>query len=168
MARGRPKLVAMRIAAVLLALTFATGQALADPPPSPQAARAEITAVVGRMQDAWNRGDFDGYMQGFWNPGVQFVSGGRIITGWQSVLDHYRRDYATPETRGRLAFCDLDIQVLAPDAAQLVGHYDLERPDRPQHGVNTRLFRRIDGRWVIVLNHVSSRDPPGEPYCPAR
>jgi uncharacterized protein (TIGR02246 family) len=158
----------MRAAAVLLVLTLGAGQpALAAAATASEDARAQILAVVANMQDAWNRGDFDGYMQGFWNPGVEFVSGGRIITGWQAVLDHYKRDYATPQQRGRLAFCDLDIQVLAPDAAQLVGHYDLERPDHPQHGVNTRLFRRIGGRWVIVLNHVSSREGPGEPYCPA-
>ncbi len=126
----------------------------------------QIRAVVAGMQDAWNRGDFEGYMRGFWNPGVRFVSGGRILLGWQATLDHYRRDYDTPDKSGRLTFCDLDIQMIAPDAAQLVGHYDLERPDKPQHGVNTRLFRKIGGRWVIVLNHVSSLDPPGERYCP--
>jgi uncharacterized protein (TIGR02246 family) len=147
--------------AVLLTLCLAA----ALPAWAAEDAPAQIRAVVGRMQDAWNRGDFEGYMQGFWNPGVRFVSGGRITTGWQAVLDHYRRDYATPRTRGRLAFCDLEIQMLAPDTAQLVGHYDLERAEKPQHGVNTRLFRKIDGRWVIVLNHVSSQDPPGAPYC---
>ncbi len=151
--------------ALLLALCAAIawaacGSASADDPP------ADIRAVIGRMQDAWNRGDFEGYMQGFWNPGVTFVSGGKIITGWQATLDHYKRDYATPERRGRLTFCDLQVQMLAPDAAQLVGHYDLERPVSPQHGVNTRLFRRIGGRWVIALNHVSSLDPPGVRQCP--
>lgn len=129
---------------------------------------AQIRAVVARMQDAWNRGGFDGYMQGFLNPGVRFVSGGRITTGWQAVLDHYKRDYATPQTRGHLTFCDLQIEMLGPAVAQLVSHYDLERADMPQHGVNTRLFKKIDGRWVIVLNHVSSKDPPGAPYCATR
>ena len=153
----------MRAASLLPLLVLVAGPAAAA---SADEATTQIRAVVAGMQDAWNRGDFEGYMQGFWNPGVTFVSGGRIITGWQATLDHYKRDYATPQARGRLTFCDLDIQLLAPDAAQLVGHYDLERPEQPQHGVNTRLFRRNDGRWVIVLNHVSSRDPPGPPYCP--
>ena len=151
----------MRALIVALAIAAAWPSAAEDAP-------AQIRAVITRMQDAWNLGDFDGYMRGFWNPGVRFVSGGKLITGWQATLDHYKRDYATPEQRGRLTFCDLDIQMLAPDAAQLVGHYDLERPEHPQHGVNTRLFRKIGGRWVIVLNHVSSLDPPGQPYCMGR
>jgi len=25
-------------------------------------------------------------------------------------------------------------------------------------GINTRLFRQIDGRWVIALNHVSASE----------
>ena len=154
------------IALTLVAALAWTGCAAAAAPAAEDPA-ADIRAVIFRMQDAWNRGDFEGYMQGFWKPGVTFVSGGRIITGWQATLDHYKRDYATPERRGRLTFCDLQVEMLAPDAAQLVGHYDLERPDAPQHGVNTRLFRRIGGRWVIALNHVSSLDPPGRRQCPA-
>ena len=49
--------------------------------------------------------------------------------------------------------------MLAPDAAQLVSRYTLDRPQNPQDGVNTRLMRKVEGRWVIALNHVSSKEP---------
>jgi hypothetical protein len=55
-----------------------------------------------------------------------------------------------------LHFYDLKIDMLAPDAAMLVGRYHLEKPEHPQEGINTRLFRKIGGRWVIAMNHVSS------------
>ena len=120
----------------------------------------EIRALIARMEAAWNSGDFEGYMAGFQNPGVVFVSGGRIQDGWQGTLDHYVRDYGgAPERRGALHFYDISIELLAPDAAMLVSHYHLERPERAQEGINTRLMRKIDGRWVIALNHVSSYDP---------
>ena len=48
--------------------------------------------------------------------------------------------------------------MLGPDAAQLISRYRLEGGGRPQDGINTRLMRKVDGRWVIALNHVSSRD----------
>jgi hypothetical protein len=113
------------------------------------------------MQEAWNRGDFVGYMQGFKNPGVIFVSGGRFQGGWQGTLEHYIRDYGgSPATRGTLRFYDIQIELLAPDAAQLISRYELLRPQHPQYGINTRLMRKIDGRWVIALNHVSSSDTP--------
>jgi hypothetical protein len=52
--------------------------------------------------------------------------------------------------------------MLAPDAAQLISRYQLDRPQDPQDGINTRLMRKRDGQWVIALNHVSSREAPRE------
>ena len=110
------------------------------------------------METAWNRGDFRGYMQGFKNPDVTFVSRGRFKGNWQSTLDDYVRNYGgSPEPRDRLHFWDSRIDFLAPDAAQLISRYRLDRPENPQDGINTRLMRKVDGRWVIALNHVSWR-----------
>jgi uncharacterized protein (TIGR02246 family) len=119
--------------------------------------RAAILNVIAEMQAAWNRGDFRGYMAGFKNPDVTFVSGGRFQDGWQGTLDHYVRDYgASPETRGTLRFYDMKVDLLGPDAAMLIGRYHLRRPKRQMEGINTRLFRKVGGRWVITMNHVSA------------
>jgi uncharacterized protein (TIGR02246 family) len=124
------------------------------------AEEAQIRAVIADMEAAWNRGDFRGYMAGFKNPDVVFVSRGEIQRDWQGTLDHYVRDYGgAPEQRGRLHFSDIRIEMLCPDAAQLISRYRLERPFDPQDGINTRLMRKVDGRWVIALNHVSSKEP---------
>jgi ketosteroid isomerase-like protein len=121
--------------------------------------RAEIFATVQKMEDAWNRGDFRGYMAGFKNPDVVFVSGGRFQDGWQSTLDHYIRDYGgSPERRGKLHFYNMKVDLLAPDAAMLVGQYRLVRGARVTEGVNTRLFRKVSGKWLITMNHVSAYD----------
>jgi homoserine O-acetyltransferase/O-succinyltransferase len=123
--------------------------------------RAAILAVIQNMQDAWNRGDFRGYMQGFKQPDVIFVSNGRFQDGWQGTLDHYIRDYgASAAARGALRFYDIQVEMLAPDAAQLISRYELIRPHRPQYGINTRLMRKVEGRWVIALNHVSASETP--------
>jgi uncharacterized protein (TIGR02246 family) len=143
----------------LIGLLAGAGAACATPAET-ATADAEIRAVIALMEAAWNRGDFAGYMEGFWNPGVVFVSGGRFQDGWQGTLDHYVRDYGgAPERRGTLHFDIVTIELLAPDAALLISNYQLERPEHPQVGINTRLMRRIDGRWVIAMNHVSSYDP---------
>jgi uncharacterized protein (TIGR02246 family) len=154
-----------RLTGVALALSGALACAVAAaptaPPPSGEREKAAILLVIQGMQDAWNRGDFRGYMQGFKNPDVIFVSGGRFQDGWQGTLDHYIRDYgSSPETRGQLHFYDIRIEILAPDAAQLISRYELLRPQHPQFGINTRLMRKVDGRWVIALNHVSSSETP--------
>jgi ketosteroid isomerase-like protein len=126
---------------------------------SPSSDRAEILSTVHRMEQAWNRGDFRGYMAGFKNPDVVFVSGGKFQQGWQGTLDHYVRDYGgSPERRGRLHFYNMKVDVLAPDAAMLIGQYRLERGPRVTEGVNTRLFRKVRGHWLITVNHVSAYD----------
>ena len=147
--------------ALLLSLAApAAGTAAQDAPVPASEEEVAIRAVIAGMEAAWNRGDFAGYMQGFLNPGVVFVSNGRVQDGWQGTLDHYVRDYGgAPERRGALHFYDIRIQMLAPDAAMLVSSYRLERPEHAQQGMNTRLMRKIGGRWVIALNHVSSYDP---------
>jgi uncharacterized protein (TIGR02246 family) len=129
------------------------------PAPDEEAEKAAIREVVARMEAAWNRGDFEGYMAGFKKPDVVFVSRGEFQRDWQGTLDHYVRDYGgDPARRGRLRFWDLRIEMLSPDAAQLIGRYRLEGGGRPQDGINTRLFRKVGGRWVIALNHVSSKE----------
>ena len=122
-----------------------------------EAEKQAISDVIGRMEAAWNRGDFRGYMQGFANPDVVFVSRGEFQKDWQGTLDHYIRDYGgAEERRGKLHFFDIRIEMLGPDAAQLISRYRLDRPENPQDGINTRLMRKRDGQWVIALNHVSS------------
>ena len=126
---------------------------------SPQAERTAILSTVRSMEAAWNRGDFRGYMAGFKNPDVVFVSGGKFQDGWQGTLDHYVRDYGgSPERRGHLHFYNMKIDLLASDAAMLIGQYRLERGPRVTEGVNTRLFRRVHGHWLITMNHVSAYD----------
>ena len=127
-----------------------------------------ILKVITDMQDAWNRGDFRGYMQGFKNPDVIFVSGGRFQDGWQGTLEHYVRDYGgASERRGTLRFHDIQIELLAADAAQLISQFELVRPEHPQYGINTRLLRKLDGRWLITVSHVSAQEKPVEQKTPA-
>jgi ketosteroid isomerase-like protein len=145
----------VRLAAPLIAFAVAASPAAATPVQQ----RVAILKVIHRMEAAWNRGDFRGYMAGFANPDVVFVSAGKFQDGWQGTLDHYIRDYGgSAERRGQLHFYNMKVDLLAPDAAMLVGQYRLVRGTRVTEGVNTRLFRKIKGQWLITMNHVSAYD----------
>ncbi len=78
-------------------LILAAAALLAGPVPRASADEAAdkeaIRAVIARMEAAWNRGDFRGYMEGFANPDVIFVSRGEFQKDWQGTLEHYVRDY---------------------------------------------------------------------------
>ena len=134
---------------------------------SPQAERAAILDTIHSMEAAWNRGDFRGYMAGFKKPDVVFVSGGKFQEGWQGTLDHYVRDYGgSAERRGKLHFYNMKVDLLGPDSAMLIGQYRLERGPRVTEGVNTRLFRKVSGKWLITMNHVSAYDVTPTPTAP--
>ena len=146
--------------AALLVLLLVAAACAREPAFDPAVEERAIRQVIADMEAAWNRGDFRGYMAGFKNPDVVFVSRGQFKGDWQRTLDDYVRNYGgAPERRGRLHFSDIRVEFLAPDAAQLISRYRLEGGGRPQDGINTRLMRKVDGRWVIALNHVSSREP---------
>ncbi len=150
------------LAGLPLAMVPATPTGAA-PTSSNPGEEAAILTVIRQMEAAWNRGDFRGYMQGFANPDVIFVSRGKFQNDWQGTLDHYVRDYGGPDSMpGTLAFSNIRIEMLSNDAAQLISNYRLDRPGNPQTGINTRLMRKRDGKWVIALNHVSSI----EQVCP--
>lgn len=152
----KPPLLLIVLAAAFLASTVPPAGA-SDVETEKQA----ILALVSRMEAAWNRGDFRGYMEGFANPDVIFVSRGEFQKDWQGTLDHYIRDYGTSEaTRGRLHFYDIRIEMLAPDAAQLISRFRLDRPENPLDGISTRLMRKRGDQWVIAHNHVSAREVP--------
>jgi len=143
----------VRLFLALLALIVAPAAA------KPQSDRAAVLATISRMEAAWNVGDFRGYMAGFKNPDVIFVSGGKFQDGWQGTLDHYIRDYGgSAERRGVLHFYNMKVDILGPNAAMLIGQYRLTRGSRITEGVNTRLFRKVRGRWLITVNHVSAYD----------
>ena len=154
----------LRLLLAALVCAFMTSN---TPPATAASAEVEkeaILALVARMEAAWNRGDFRGYMDGFANPDVIFISRGIVQKDWQGTLDHYIRDYGASEaTRGRLRFSDIRIEMLAPDAALLNSRFQLDRPQNPLEGISTRLMRKRGDKWVIALNHVSSREFP----CPS-
>ncbi len=114
-------------------------------------AQIEIRAVMNAQVAAWNRGDIDGFMAGYVRSDkLEFVSGGKITRGWQTVRDRYHRKYDSREKMGTLKFSDIKFKMLAPHIALVLGRWELIRgKDRP-HGSFTLTFRRQPEGWRIV------------------
>ena len=117
---------------------------------------AAIRAVLDAQRDAWNRGNIEGYMDGYdRSPDTVFVSGDRVNRGWQTVLDRYKKSYGSREKMGVLTFSDLEITVLSKDAALVLGRWHLKRASDEPHGTFTLLFRKAKAGWKIVHDHTS-------------
>jgi ketosteroid isomerase-like protein len=120
---------------------------------SPVAATEEIRQVIVKQQDAWNRGDLEAFMAGYWNsPELTFFSGARESKGWQAALDRYKKSYQSPgREMGKLEFSNLRIGMLGPEAAFVRGEFHLTMSDgKTPHGLFTLIFRRLPEGWKIV------------------
>jgi beta-aspartyl-peptidase (threonine type) len=120
---------------------------------SPTAPTEEIRQVIVKQQDAWNRGDLEAFMAGYWNSAeLTFFSGARESKGWQAALDRYKKSYQSAGHKmGKLEFSDLRVEMLAPEAAFVRGEFHLTMSDgETPHGLFTLIFRKFPEGWKIV------------------
>src|SRR5207253_1408097 len=126
-----------------------------------------IRSVLSAQQEAWNRGDIDGFMNGYArSASTVFVSEDTIGRGWETVRQRYRKKYSDRAKMGTLAFSDLDITLLSPDAAVILGRWRLKRANDQPHGRFTLIFKRLPEGWRIVHDHTSAAKQlrvPSEP-----
>ena len=126
--------------------------------PDPEADTG-VRAVWAAQVEAWNRGDLDGFMAGYWeSPDLVFFSNGTTTRGWQETLDRYRSRYqADGRQMGTLDFPELDILTLGPEAAMARGRWRLKMPDGTESsGMTSVIFRKLPEGWRIVHDHSSS------------
>jgi ketosteroid isomerase-like protein len=117
----------------------------------------EIAAVLQAQQDSWNRGDIDGFMNGYArSASTVFISEDTIRRGWQTVRDRYKEKYSDRAKMGTLAFSDLEITLLSSDSAVASGRWRLKRANDQPRGRFTLILKRLPEGWRIVHDHTSS------------
>lgn len=119
-------------------------------------AKAAIRKVMEEQAAAWNSGNIEGFMQGYWNsPELKFVSGDNVTKGWQPTLDRYKKSYDSRAKMGVLTFSDLDITILSKNSAVVLGNWALQREKDNPKGKFTLIFRKFKNDWRIVHDHTS-------------
>ena len=118
--------------------------------------KAGIRKVMDEQVAAWNNGDIDGFMKGYWNsPQMTFVSGDNVTKGWQPTLERYKKSYDSRAKMGVLSFTDLEITVTSKDSAVVLGRFTLVREKDKPTGMFTLNFRKFKDGWKIILDHTS-------------
>ena len=151
-------LVASATALILTALAYTT---LASHATDDRAShQAKISAVLTAQQTAWNRGDIDAFIVGYWeSPELTFSGSGGIARGFSGVRERYHRNYPDRAAMGELAFSDLEFRFLSTDAALVLGHWHLKRETKGDvGGVFSLVWQRFPDGWKIVHDHTSSVD----------
>jgi ketosteroid isomerase-like protein len=118
---------------------------------------AQIRSILSVQQDAWNRGDIDGFMNGYARSrSTIFVSEDSVRRGWETVRSRYKKKYSDRGKMGTLTFSDLEITSLSPDSAIVLGRWRLKRANDRPHGRFTLIFRHLPEGWRIVHDHTSA------------
>jgi beta-aspartyl-peptidase (threonine type) len=118
-----------------------------------------IKHVLVSQVEAWNKGNIEGFMQGYWNsPELTFISGSTLTKGWEPTLARYKKNYQQGGNEmGHLEFQDLTIDLLSRRAAVVTGKWGLSMSSgKNPHGFFTLVFKRMPNGWKIVQDHTSS------------
>jgi uncharacterized protein (TIGR02246 family) len=119
---------------------------------------AAIRGVLNAQVEAWNRGDVDAFLDGYWrSPDVTFSGTSGVTRGWDGVLARYKKNYADRAAMGKLDFSGLEIRFLGPDAALVLGKWHLARDKGDIGGVFSLVWQRFPEGWKIVHDHTSQK-----------
>ena len=122
--------------------------------------RKAIQAVLNGQQAAWNRGDVEAFLAGYWHSAHLTFSGNSGMTrGWDGVLARYRKNYPDRAAMGELEFSDLEIRFLGPDGALVLGRWHLKREKDDVGGLFTLVWQRFPEGWRIIHDHTSAVAP---------
>jgi uncharacterized protein (TIGR02246 family) len=156
LARNKGFAHAFGISCCILVATFVRAE-----PQNPAKAVAQIRSVLRAQQDAWNRGDIDEFMNGYArSTSTVFVSDDQVRRGWETVRERYRQKYSNRTRMGTLAFSDIEVTMLSPEAAVVLGRWTLQRAKDEPHGRFTLILKRLPEGWRIVHDHTSAAPPP--------
>lgn len=116
-----------------------------------------VVKVLDDQRIAWNNGDIEGFMQGYWkSDSLMFIGKTAPVYGWQKTLDRYKKTYRGKAGMGQLTFDIIQVKVLDDHNAFVLGGWALKLENgKTPGGYFTLWFRKIDGEWKIVCDHTS-------------
>ena len=116
----------------------------------------EIRNVLAKQNAAWNRGDVDAFMVGYWeNDSLMFIGKSGVTYGYKNTLANYKKNYPDTTAMGKLTFTLIQVKQLSAEYFHVTGKYYLTRTIGDASGHFTLMLRKINGKWVIISDHSS-------------
>jgi|TARA_B110000093_G_C12747177_1_gene316936 hypothetical protein len=113
---------------------------------------AEISEIMQNQQNAWNSGDIEGFMIGYWDSEELLFIGNSVNNGYETTLSNYKKSYPTREDMGSLEFTNLIWVPVSSDAGLLIGEWNLIGIN---NGMYSLLWKKMEGEWLIIADHSS-------------
>ncbi len=115
-----------------------------------------VRLILKNQTQAWNRGNLEKFMNGYWrNDSLKFIGRSGITYGYSGTLANYKKNYSDTTIMGELSFELLELKQLSNEYFFVLGKYFLKRTIGDASGFFTLIFRKINGEWVIISDHSS-------------
>lgn len=112
---------------------------------------SSIKKVLMEQQMAWNEGQIDRFMEGYWNSDSLTFSGRNGLTkGWQTTLENYKKSYPDTSAMGKLTFDISETDVAGPEFVVMKGKFTLKRKADTPSGFFMLIWQIKHGKWVIT------------------
>jgi len=116
-------------------------------------AKSDILSVMNTQETAWNNGDLEGFMKGYWkSDSLKFYGRNGLTKGWQNTLENYKKGYPNKAKMGTLRFVINDISKIEDGSYWVMGEYHLKRDVGDANGIFMILFKYINGEWKIIAD----------------
>jgi uncharacterized protein (TIGR02246 family) len=116
-----------------------------------------IQEILDAQQRAWNQGNVDAFLEGYWHsPELTFSGSGGIARGWDGVRARYKKNYPDRAAMGQLDFSGVEFRFVGKDAALVLGHWHLSRGQGDLGGVFSLVWQRFPEGWRIIHDHTST------------
>ncbi len=119
--------------------------------------KLKIMQTFQNQQKAWNKGDLENFMNGYWqSDSLKFIGKNGITYGYAATLNRYKKSYPDVETMGKLKFDILSFQQLDKNYVFVIGKWHLKREEKEDlQGHFTLIWKKINKQWVIIADHSS-------------
>ena len=118
--------------------------------------RQAIVNVLEKQRQAWNKGDVEAFMDGYWkSDSLLFVGSSGPTHGWNATLANYKKSYPGKAGMGELTFNIMKVELLDANNAFVFGGWHLKREKDAPSGFYTLWFKKIKGEWKCVVDHSS-------------
>ncbi len=115
-----------------------------------------VRQVLDKQTAAWNRGDLESFMDGYWkSDSLMFIGKNGVTYGWTNTLNNYKKNYPDTIVMGKLHFDIILVKPLSFQYFHVVGKWFLHRSIGDLNGHYTLIFKKIKDKWVIVADHSS-------------
>lgn len=115
-----------------------------------------ILKILDEQRLAWNNGDIESYMRGYWkSDSLRFVGKSGVRYGWNETLASYKKGYPSKKEMGQLSFNVISLEFLSKNSAFMIGKWSISRDENNISGHFMLIWKKIDGNWLITADHSS-------------